>query len=76
MLIQKTSRGFPSGNKIAQPHKRFIGLYYYDAYFKKWDKILGIDGPFWVVQEEGTDHIRRHLTILWADSFADKPFEL
>ena len=76
MLIQNTTRGFPTGNKMAFAHKRYIGLYYYDYYFKKWDKIMGIDGHFWIVQEVGTDYIRKHITVLWANAFSDKPFEL
>lgn len=76
MYIQNTTRGFPTGNKIAFPHKRFVGLYYYDYYFRTWDEIIGIDGNWWIVKEVGTDYIRKHITTLWADAFADKPFDL
>lgn len=69
--------GFPSASNTAPLHKRYIGKYYYSSYWNKWDKILGFDKFYWVVQGiEPTDPIRKHCTPLHANKFADMPFKV
>ena len=69
--------GFPPPNKTAPVHHRYVGLFCYDAYWRKWDKVLGVyDGFYWLVEDVETKEVRKHCSALWADRFADQPFEV
>lgn len=60
---------------------RYIGSYHWSAYWGQWDKILEVDGIWWVVAKcdlEGNliNKPRRHCTPLEASKFAVKPFDV
>ena len=82
--IQSQQSGFPSGKLQAIPNRRYIGMFYYCAYWRQWDQILDVQGEVWVVRKVANDKgqptlntpIRKHLTTLWANSFADHPFNV
>ena len=68
--------GYPPERKTAPLHRRYVGMFYYSDYFRKWDEVLGVTEREWIVREVGSDRVRRHCTPLWADRFADQPFEV
>lgn len=71
------SNGFPQAQHTAPLHKRYIGKYYYSAYWNAWDEILGFDRFYWIVRDIAPGSaIRRHCTPLHANKFADLPFKV
>jgi len=81
-IMKLLSRGFPIRGKTAPVHKRFVGLYYWSAYWQHWDKVISIEDNFyWFVQEVDSNgipygEIRRHCTTMWVDRFANQPFDV
>lgn len=74
-MLQGLYQGFPPEKLTAPAALRYIGCFYYCAYWKQWDEILDVSSTGeWTVREVGTDTIRKHRTPLWANRFADKPF--
>jgi hypothetical protein len=73
--------GFPPERLTAPTHGRYVGKYYYCDYWREWDLVTRVDGMYWYVRESDlngnpTTPERRHCTPLWANRFADKPFEV
>ena len=75
MKLCQLNSGFPPKKLTAPLSKRYVGLFYYGAYWRKWDEILFVDSSGWTVREVGTNVIRHYNTPLWANRFADQPFE-
>jgi hypothetical protein len=78
--------GFPSGNQIAVADSRYVNRYYYDAASCTWYLVVEaqlIDGiNNWLVRavdvEDGRPigQLKKHTHDLWADRFADRPFDV
>ena len=69
--------GFPPANKTAPAHRRYVGKFYYCAYWRMWDEVLDVDGGmWWTVRQVGSSEVRKHCTPMRADRFADAPFEV
>ena len=66
--------GFPEVHETAPRHARYVGLFYYSAYWRTWDEVLSVKNNRWVVREIGTTKVREHYTALWASRFAERPF--
>lgn len=70
------SSGFPPPAHAAAPHRRFTGLWYYNAYFRSWDFVYHTTKSTWHVVDYDTEQQRSHCTLLWASRFADAPFDV
>lgn len=78
-MTQAHESGFPPPRMTAPADQRYVGLYYYSAYWRSWDKVLSIEDGVWTVQQvdlsgNAASDVRTHRTPLWANHFADKPF--
>lgn len=72
---------FPTPANTAPQHQRYVGLFYYSRYWRSWDKIIAIKDNWWHVQAVDLDgnpigRLRKHLTPMHANMFADKPFKV
>lgn len=78
--IYRHGAGFPRPERTAPNDRRYVGLYYYSAYFRHWDYVVDIDDTFWYVRavnDDGTlGELRRHCSPLHAGRFAHQPFEV
>jgi hypothetical protein len=82
----EVARGGNSYAQVAAPNDaRYMGLYHWCGYWAQWDKIIGVDGMWWIVQGvdvngeplAGSDgRVRKHCTSMEASHFADKPFQV
>lgn len=76
------SPGFPPPRKTAVLRPHHIGLFHYSAYFGTWDLILDVMSTTEVrvvqVNEQGEriGEERTHCTPMWADRFANHPFNV
>lgn len=66
---------------VAPNHSRYVGMFYWCAYWQSWDKVIAVDEHSWTVQEVNlngspTGRARNHCTAMDARHFADKPFRV
>ena len=79
----KFEKGEPTGKALAYPCKKYEGMYYFNAETDSWERVLKVNKETlsWKMQPVDIDGnalgvIRTHCFPMWADRFADFPFDM
>jgi hypothetical protein len=76
------ARGGCSHAEIPAPNnRRYVGMFYWSAYWQSWDKVIAVDATTWTVQEVNLSGspigpVRNHSTPMDARHFAVEPFRV
>ena len=75
--------GFPRPEHTAPCNQRYVGCYYYEAYWRQWCKVLTVSSWQFTVQCCDMDgdlipdaKVRTHCTPMHSNHFANKPFDV
>lgn len=85
-IMDKMETGLPSAHLVAMADRRYLHRYYYDAASEVWSVVIDckiVNGMnHWAMRSVMTDdglpvgHVRKVTTDLWANRFADRPFDV